>query len=106
MKNVDSWWKKALKFFLPLPKEELKTVIKEDILEKAIKEAEVSLKKFDKVVAKEPKRARGTKGRYKTDDKSTPDINEAWVGGKAPKKKASKKPAAKKTKVTSIKKKK
>ena len=106
MKNVDSWWKKALKFFLPLPKEELKTVIKEDVLEKAIKEAEVSLKKFDKAVAKEPKRARGTKGRYKTDDKSTPDINEAWVGGKAPKKKASKKPAAKKTKVTSIKKKK
>jgi len=106
MKNVDSWWKKALKFFLPLPKEELKTVIKEDILEKAIKEAEVSLKKFDKVVAKEPKRARGTKGRYKTDDKSTANINEAWVGGKAPKKKASKKPAAKKTKVTSIKKKK
>ena len=106
MKNVDSWWKKALKFFLPLPKEELKTVIKEDVLEKAIKEAEVSLKKFDKVVAKEPKRARGTKGRYKADDKSTPDINEAWVGGKAPKKKASKKPAAKKTKVTSIKKKK
>jgi len=106
MKNVDSWWKKALKFFLPLPKEELKTVIKEDVLEKAIKEAEVSLKKFDKVVTKEYKRARGTKGRYKADDKSTPDINEAWVGGKAPKKKASKKPAAKKTKVTSIKKKK
>ena len=102
MKNVDSWWKKALKFFLPLPKEELKTVIKEDILEKAIKEAEVSLKKFDKVVAKEPKRARGTKGRYKADDKSTPDVNEAWQGGKAP----SKKPKAKKTKVTSIKKKK
>ena len=106
MKNVDSWWKKALRFFLPLPKEELKTVIKEDILEKAIKEAEVSLKKFDKVVTKEYKRARGTKGRYKTDDKSTANINEAWVGGKAPKKKASKKPAAKKTKVTSIKKKK
>ena len=102
MSNVDSWWKKALKFFLPLPKEELKTVIKEDILEKAIKEAEVSLKKFDKVVAKEPKRARGTKGRYKADDKSTPDVNEAWQGGKAP----SKKPKAKKTKVTSIKKKK
>ena len=106
MKNVDSWWKKALKFFLPLPKEEVKTVIKEDVLEKAIKEAEVSLKKFDKAVVKEPKRARGTKGRYKADDKSTADINEAWVGGKAPKRKASKKPKAKKTKVTSIKKKK
>jgi hypothetical protein len=106
MSNTDSWWKKTLKFFLPLPKEELKTVIKEDVLEKAIKDAEVYLNKFDKAVAKEPKRARGTKGRYKTDDKSTANINEAWVGGKAPKKKASKKPAAKKTKVTSIKKKK
>ena len=31
-----------------------------------------------------PKRAR-TKGRYKADDKSTKDVNEAWVGGKAPK---------------------
>ena len=29
-----------------------------------------------------PKRARGKKGRYKADDKSTPDVNEAWVGGK------------------------
>ena len=33
-----------------------------------------------------PKRARGKKGRYKGDDKSTPNVNEAWVGGKAPKK--------------------
>ena len=34
-----------------------------------------------------PKRARTKKGRYRKDDKSTKDINEAWVGGKAPKKK-------------------
>ena len=34
-----------------------------------------------------PKRARTKKGRYKADDKSTPNVNEAWVGGKAPKKK-------------------
>ena len=33
-----------------------------------------------------PKRARDTKGRYKGDDKLTDNINEAWVGGKAPKK--------------------
>ena len=39
---------------------------------------------------KRPKRARTKLGRYKADDKSTPDINEAWVGGKAPKKKAKK----------------
>ena len=34
----------------------------------------------------EPKRARDKNGRYKGDDKSTKDVNEAWVGGKAPKK--------------------
>ena len=33
-----------------------------------------------------PKRARTKKGRYKADDPSTPNINEAYVGGKAPKK--------------------
>jgi uncharacterized membrane protein len=37
-------------------------------------------------VWEKPKRARTAKGRYKGDDKSTPDINEAWEGGKAPKK--------------------
>ena len=36
-----------------------------------------------------PKRAR-SKGRFKGDDKSTPDVNEAWEGGVAPKKKKSK----------------
>ena len=32
-----------------------------------------------------PKRARGPKGRYKGDNLATEHINEAWVGGKAPK---------------------
>ena len=32
----------------------------------------------------EPKRARTKRGRYKGDDKSTKNVNEAWVGGKAP----------------------
>ena len=41
-------------------------------------------------------RARGPKGRYKADDKSTPDVNEAYVDGKTPKRKPRKKPAAKK----------
>ena len=40
------------------------------------------------VVEEKPKRARTKKGRYLADDKSTPDVNEAYVGGKAPKKKA------------------
>jgi len=43
-----------------------------------------------------PKRARGKKGKYKADDPKTAK-NEAWVGGKAPKKKATKKTPAKKT---------
>tara|TARA_B100001996_G_scaffold294117_1_gene234339 strand:- start:1487 stop:3487 length:2001 start_codon:yes stop_codon:yes gene_type:complete len=34
-----------------------------------------------------PKRARDEIGRFVGDDLSTPDYNEAWVGGKAPKKK-------------------
>ena len=37
-----------------------------------------------------PKRARGKKGKFLADDKSTKDINEAWVGGKAPKRKRKK----------------
>ena len=32
-----------------------------------------------------PKRARGKKGRYLADDPKTGYTNEAWVGGKAPK---------------------
>ena len=43
----------------------------------------------------EPKRAR-EKGRFKADDKSTPDVNEAWEGGKAPMTAKQKRIAAKK----------
>ena len=32
-------------------------------------------------------RAKNAKGRFKADDPSTPDVNEAWKGGKAPAKK-------------------
>ena len=42
-------------------------------------------KEMKMVTTKKPKRAR-VKGRYKADDPTTKDINEAWVGGKAPKK--------------------
>lgn len=35
----------------------------------------------------EVKRARNKKGQLQSDDPSTPDVNEAWVGGKKPKKK-------------------
>jgi len=43
-------------------------------------------------------RARNDKGQLVADDPSTPDVNEAYVGGKTPNKKATKKtPAKKKT---------
>ena len=35
----------------------------------------------------QPKRARDKDGKFIADDPSTPDYNEAWVGGKAPQKK-------------------
>ena len=41
-------------------------------------------------------RARDSRGRFVADDKSTPNVNEAWVGGKAPKKKAKRKTKRKK----------
>ena len=34
-----------------------------------------------------PKRARGKKGKFLADDPRTKEFNEAWVGGKKPKKK-------------------
>jgi len=34
----------------------------------------------------ESERARDEKGQYVGDDDSTPDVNEAWTGGKAPSK--------------------
>jgi hypothetical protein len=41
-------------------------------------------------------RARDDKGHYVADDPSTPDVNEAYVGGKAPAKKTTKKKTTKK----------
>ena len=41
--------------------------------------------KYGMMTKEKPKRARGKKGRYKGDDLSTAFTNEAWVGGKAPK---------------------
>lgn len=45
--------------------------------------------------APKPKRARTPKGKLKADDPATPEVNEAWEGGKAPAKKP-RKPRAKK----------
>ena len=43
-------------------------------------------KEMKYAMMKKPKRARGKKGKYLADDPTTKDVNEAWVGGKAPKK--------------------
>ena len=45
-----------------------------------------------------PKRARTKSGKYKADNKKTKNVNEAWVGGKAPKKKAKRKTKSRKKK--------
>ena len=76
------------------PYEQAKAIIQkqraaDELRAKAEKDSEVTLEKFEAEKAKpKPKRARTAKGRYKGDDKSTPDVNEAWEGGKAPKKKS------------------
>ena len=56
-------------------------------------------------MAESKKRARKDDGTFQKDDPSTPDVNEAYVGGKAPaKKKTTKKSTAKKTTKKSTKK--
>ena len=72
-----------------------------ELTAKVEKESEITLEKFEPEEAT-PKRARTAKGRYKGDDEATPDINEAWEGGRAPVKKGIKP----KAKVTQVKKKK
>ena len=48
-------------------------------------------KKFEGMMTQvKPKRARTKSGKYKADVKETKDFNEAWVGGKAPKKRKKK----------------
>lgn len=60
---------------------------------------EVKMDDVEEVVEVEAdiKRARNEDGTLKGDDPDTPDVNEAWEGGKAPKKKTAKKSTKKKT---------
>ncbi len=52
-----------------------------------VEESAVELEKFVAEDHAPPKRARDDKGQFIGDDESTKDVNEAWVGGKAPKNK-------------------
>ena len=56
------------------------------------------MKMFFPMFVSEPERARDEKGRLVGDDKSTPTVNEAWVGGQAPKKRGRPKGSKTKTK--------
>ena len=58
-----------------------------------LKEVQQRIAAKNKIIAdlNKPKRARTKKGHLKGDDLSTPKVNEAWEGGKAPKKKKKKK---------------
>tara|TARA_R110000851_G_scaffold69907_1_gene156269 strand:+ start:171 stop:428 length:258 start_codon:yes stop_codon:yes gene_type:complete len=75
-----NWFSDMIKFFTT---PEVDEVAKAKVLDKAIEEGTVTLKPLPKRV-----RARTIKGTYIADDKSTPNVNEAWVGGKAPKPKS------------------
>ena len=78
------FWSKFVTFFTPPPVVKVDEVKKAKVIKEAVKEATVELNKFEKPIESTPKRARN-KGRYVADDKSTPNVNEPWVGGKAPK---------------------
>mgnify|MGYP003108883196 FL=1 len=79
----------------------------DEVMEKFVENGwamEVKVDSVDETVdmegeVKEVKRARNDKGQLIGDDPDTPDVNEAWEGGKAPKKKttAKKKTTKKKT---------
>ena len=79
----------------------------DEVMEKFVENGwaiEVKVDSVDETIdmegeVKEVKRARNDKGQLIGDDPDTPDVNEAWEGGKAPKKKttAKKKTTKKKT---------
>ena len=86
-------WKKIVKFFKWAATYESGNSNKEKkeddaaIIRRAQDKKEKAQEKWrENTVWEKPKRARTGKGRYKADDESTPDVNEAWEGGKAPKK--------------------
>ena len=79
-----SFWEKVSSFFTRKTVEKTETVA---TFEKAIKESKEAVAS---VKSAEPARARTEEGKFIADDKSTEDVNEAWVGGVAPKKKSPK----------------
>ena len=83
-KKIKSFFKWAIEYPAPEKKEEASAVIRKNEPDDSWREDTVWEKE-------EPKRARDKKGQYRGDDKSTPDVNEAWESGKAPSKSGLKK---------------
>jgi len=80
-----SFWEKVSSFFTR------KTVEKTDqVSNKVTSVTKLQLDDVEMVKTVEPARARNEEGKFIADDKSTEDVNEAWVGGVAPKKKSPK----------------
>tara|TARA_A100000171_G_C2034032_1_gene97223 strand:+ start:74 stop:340 length:267 start_codon:yes stop_codon:yes gene_type:complete len=80
-----SWWGKVSSFFTR------KTVEKTDqVSNKVTSVTKLQLDDVEMVKTVEPARARNEEGKFIADDKSTKDVNEAWEGGVAPKKKSPK----------------
>tara|TARA_R100001594_G_C4005269_1_gene255725 strand:- start:88 stop:366 length:279 start_codon:yes stop_codon:yes gene_type:complete len=90
-KKLKAFLKWAIEYPAPEKKEEASAVIRKDESDDSWREDTVWEKE-------EPKRARDKKGQYRGDDKSTPDVNEAWESGKAPSKSGLKKKKKKKRK--------
>tara|TARA_R100000654_G_scaffold32712_2_gene57699 strand:+ start:2839 stop:3126 length:288 start_codon:yes stop_codon:yes gene_type:complete len=93
-----SFWAKVSSFFTGKTVKKTEQILKKEeqvaAVEKAIKESREAVESVEIV---EPARARTEQGKFIADDKSTEDVNEAWVGGVAPKKKKKPKVVKKKS---------
>ena len=93
-KKIKTFFKWAIEYPDPEKKEEASAIIRKNESD----ESDESWREDTVWEEEESKRARDKKGQYRGDDKSTPDVNEAWVGGKSPNKKKRHKKKKKKKK--------
>ena len=81
-KKIKAFFKWAIEYPDPEKKEEASAIIRKNESD----ESDESWREDTVWEEEESKRARDKKGQYRGDDKSTPDVNEAWESGKAPSK--------------------
>jgi predicted HNH restriction endonuclease len=79
-KKIKAFFKWAMEYPYPEKKEEASAIIRRKVADDSWRNGTVWEQE------EELERARDKKGQYRGDDKSTPDLNEAWVGGSAPSK--------------------